>query len=574
MSSWWERFPGRLDAELGDFAARGLDFELYETLFRDAGRVLLRGTIDYKGKEVELEVLYPDVFPYMRPEVYAPGLVLERHQNPVLGNLCLLDRASGAWRPEETAAFLVDERVRYLLGLFEQGQGAMAAAEVPQGEPLSVYFQRVPGTAIFVPASALELDSELRVGSGRLSFGPEWPPQLTVRALLAELTVRAHSGKRKIVARADEALARRFGGNEIQIRWVRSDGAPAGFDAAAVFKAAEEVQPGFGTPPWQKVQDGEIAVTGVIFEEEVRQNETADAWLFGVRFRRSSGGQLHEGTYTIGGERLTEEDLGSRIPRLASLRNATIAQVGLGALGAPLALELARNQAGNLRLLEGDYVEAAQVVRWPFGVEAVGHSKLDFIATVVDRNYPYTRVERFSARLGDTATARHGRNENELDGIARLLHGASLVVDASAEIGVQQLISDFAREQDISQVYVTATEGARGGQVALIVPGRGGCWHCWKLRALEGQIPLPPFDADGTVQPRGCASPTFTGASFDLLPITAQAARVAIAAIDRNEELASTVWVCGFLRPAPHPPEWSEHQITVHPNCPHHDSDN
>ena len=77
--------PGGSSAELKDFATRELEFEVDETLFRDASRLLLRGHIEHKGTPVALEIIYPDLFPYFRPEVYAPQLRLGRHQNPVFG---------------------------------------------------------------------------------------------------------------------------------------------------------------------------------------------------------------------------------------------------------------------------------------------------------------------------------------------------------------------------------------------------------------------------------------------------------------------------------------------------------
>jgi len=529
--------------------------------------MLLRGELDHNGRAVALEILYPDLFPYLRPEVYAPSLALERHQNPALHNLCLLESTTQSWRPTDTGAWLVAERVPRLLSLSEAGPEEMAEAEVPQGEPISAYFPGLAGTVIFVPEAALAVDSEFRVGSGRLCFAPESPPQLGVRALLSELVVRTRKRKTKVAARADEPLLRRFGGAHIQIRWVRLDTARGGFDAEAIFAAADEAQDGFGRPPWQSVGDGDVAVTGAVFPEEVRQGVIEDAWLFAVRGRRTSAGQVHEVTYVIRGERLATEDFGVRIPKLAPLQGAVVSQVGIGALGAPLALELARNQVGELRLLEHDHVEAAQTVRWPFGLEAVGHHKLEVISAFVERNYPYTRIERFAHRLGQTALERHSRDENELDLIARFLAPASMVVDASAEVGVQLLISDFAHERGLVQLYVSATEGARGGQVALIVPGRGGCWYCWKSYALEDAIPRPPFDGEATVQPRGCASPTFTGASFDLLPVAAQAVRTVAAAVSLNDH-RSRVWVCSLPADEISPPEWSGHRVDAHPDCP------
>jgi molybdopterin/thiamine biosynthesis adenylyltransferase len=41
--------------------------------------------------------------------------------------------------------------------------------------------------------------------------------------------------------------------------------------------------------------------------------------------------------------------------------------VGLGALGAPVVLELAKNLTGELRILDGDHVDAGTIVRWPVG---------------------------------------------------------------------------------------------------------------------------------------------------------------------------------------------------------------
>lgn len=571
MAAWWERFPGRLEVELEDFRTRGLEFELDESLFRDAGRVLLRGSFDHDGESVELEILYPDLFPYLRPEVYAPGLSLVRHQNPALHNLCLLDRDTSAWEPEETGAWLVAERVPKLLSLFEQGPEAMAAGEVAQGEPVSAYFeaQAIPGAVIFVPGEALELDSGLRVGSGRLHFAPDVQPALAVRALLGELVVRSGSGKKnKLIARADEPLARRFGGAELPMRWVRLEGAPDGYNADGILAAAGAVQPGFEAPPWQNVAGGQVGVTGVVFPEEVGQGIYADAWLFAVRHQRVSGGQQHVGAYVIRGERLTNADLGARIPSLTALRDSVVAQIGLGALGAPLAFELARNQTGTLRLLEHDRVEVAQTVRWPLGLSAVGYHKLQVVGDVIDREYPYTQLDRFPHRLGETAFERQHRTEGEIDLVERFLKGASIVIDATAELGVQYLISDFARERDLSQVYLSATDGARGGQIALIVPGSGGCWFCWKQHALKGTIPLPPSEPHATVQPRGCAAPTFTGASFDLLPIVAHAARVTTAALGSGDGIESTAWICDIPASSPDPPTWSTHPITIHPDCP------
>jgi len=569
VSSWWQRFPGRLEAELEAFRARGLEFERDEALFRDAGRVLLRGSLPHGREAVRLEVLYPDLFPYLRPEIYAPDLALGRHQNPREHNLCLLDRSTRFWLPSDTAAWLVGERVPHLLSLFAQGADAMAAAEAPQGEPVSAYFQTALGAAIFVPAETLALPAEHLFGSGHLCLTGETPPRVLLRGLLAQLVVKPRAGKTKRVAQADAGLVSRFGGRQLSMRWARLDEPPQGFDPDAVFEAADAVQTGFGRPPWQAVNDGEVAIVGLVFPEEVRQGEFDDTWVFGVRARRRTAAGMQEGSYVVRGERLTRDDLGTRIPTVAHLATKTVAIAGLGAIGAPIALELARNQTGRLRLLEHDIVEAAQTVRFPFGLPAVGHPKLEVVAHFVEANHPFTDIERFAHRLGQTASDRHGRSENEFDLVDRFLRDADLLVDATAEIAIQQLLSEAANDLGLRQLLVSATEGARGGQIARLVPGGGGCWHCWKRHVSDGTIPLPPRDDTGTVQPRGCAEATFTGTSFDLLPIVAQAARAATATLAEGPEdrLTSVVWVCALPEAGASAPLWSEHPVTRHPEC-------
>jgi molybdopterin/thiamine biosynthesis adenylyltransferase len=51
-----------------------------------------------------------------------------------------------------------------------------------------------------------------------------------------------------------------------------------------------------------------------------------------------------------------ESGLGHRVPAVAALRNAKVAVIGLGAIGSPIAIELARNGVGKLHVLDHDVV--------------------------------------------------------------------------------------------------------------------------------------------------------------------------------------------------------------------------
>lgn len=565
MRSWPERLPERLDYELACFTERGLDFELDQDILDRRGRVVVRGSITHAGEKIELEVVYPDLFPWLRPEVYAKGLRLDRHQNPYQGNLCLLDRSSRAWKPSYTAAWLVAERVPYLLELLAGGEETMRLAESPQGEPFSSYFLGMPGTTVIVPAAMLDLPAEARAGAGRIAFAPFEGPRIWIRGAIAELVEKRGSRKTRTLATFDATLQERFAGAQIPFRWVRLPELPTENSAAALLTAIEVTQHGFGTPRWETVAGGQIAIVAAVFREEVRQGEYEDAWLFVIRVRTETG---VSDPYVVRGERLSRADLEVRLPRQVRLGERCIALAGLGALGGEIAIELAKAGIGRLRGLDFDTVEAGTTVRWLAGLTAVGRLKTDYLNERIQVDYPYTSFEPVLMQIGGSARG-GSEGQSELDVLDAFLAQADLLIDATAEIGVQQALAAAASDRGLPALFVSATEGARGGLVARIDPIDGGCWMCLQLSLETGEIPLPAHAEPLTLQPRGCSDLTYSGAGFDLLPISAQAVRVAAATLSPAAASGgSVVFVCSLAEDALSPPQWSAHPLARRPDCP------
>jgi hypothetical protein len=566
VRTWVERFPERFEYELGEFADRGLKFELDSRLLSEQGRVVLRGELSHRGAEIGLEVHYPDLFPYLRPEVVASELSLPRHQNPFARNLCLLDRSTRAWNPSDTGAWLVGVRVPHLLDLLAGSEAALREAEVAQGEPVSAYFGGIPGAAIFVPEEVLALAETARAGSGRIACSLAEPPRLRLRGLVAELVEKKRNKKTRMLARADADLAARFGGKTISFRWARLEELPSESSPNAVLAAINNAHPGFGSPPWQAVQDGEIAISAAVIAEEVEQGQYEDGWIFAAKGRQGT----REFGYLIRGERLARSDLAARSPLAGELGEKRVSLLGLGASGAELAIELARAGVGQIRGMDFDHVEAGTIVRWPIGLTAVGHQKTEAIKARILLDYPFTAFEAFSHQLGQSASMATARSESELDLLDRFLEDTNLVIEASAEIGIQQAISAIADERGLPQLYVWGTEGARGGLVAHVRPGITGCWMCLQYHLEEETIPLPAREQTPHLQPRGCAALTYSGSGFDLAPTVAQAARVATAALagkEATEMDRGDVFVCSFEEDPFAPPRWSTHALEPHPRC-------
>jgi molybdopterin/thiamine biosynthesis adenylyltransferase len=261
-------------------------------------------------------------------------------------------------------------------------------------------------------------------------------------------------------------------------------------------------------------------IIGIVFSEEVQQGSYADAWIFLYRKGGANG--------VLRGSRAGRDDLAGRSPELRPLRAKRVAVIGLGSLGANSAIELARSGLGELRMADFDFVEAGTVSRWPLGLTAAGKNKIDVIEEFLRANYPHTNVIAYPAMIGSAFPRQGYRDATEFE---KLLD-VDLIYDATAEVGIQHLLSDFAFEYGIPYICISATPGAWGGMVARIWPGHTrGCWMCLQQAINAKEIPVPATHDSGHVQVTGCASPTFTGAGFDLAMVGLSGVRLAVSTL-------------------------------------------
>lgn len=302
-----------------------------------------------------------------------------------------------------------------------------------------------------------------------------------------------------------------------------------------------------------------------------KRRRQPQAWTVLAPNRR---GQL----WVLRSGRGSADDLAARIPELTPLRTRAVLVVGLGSLGAPAAIELARNMVGQIRLLDGDFVDPGISVRWPIGYAYAGLMKVQAIAHFIHANYPNCTIGSTEARtIGLTRADDSLEPDPEI--LDRLLDGVDLVFDASAEEGVNHTMSELARERSIPYVGISATLGAWGGLVFRVRPDRGGCWVC--LRHLQTTTGAPPhigpapWDPNGQAQPAGCASITFTGTSFDLAPVWTMGVRLAISTLCEGGApgmypvLPWDVGVVALRDPGgePVPAIWTVYPLDKHPSC-------
>lgn len=561
MKPWWETHEGRLAREEEALRADGIEVERdAEAFARGVLRLRLR-LPEGRWMTTELVALYPDTFPYTRPEVFAPALDLPHHQNPHVKNLCLLPRSSEYWPPTWTTARLLREQLpRLSQALQAKDIAELKTVEIEQGEPLTYYFS-------YEEDSAVVIDSSAPVPEEPLGFFAAVPLQDGLKPLRARVGMIAGMDGRSV-------WAGRMTANENEsafpAMWVRAAQRPAHFDdACALLAALEREHPELARAPWKNG----IQLFAILFADELAHRSEGVGWLFAVRRRGpGKGGKRRTQAAFIRAERAGVEDLATRLPEFRDLQHCGVAVFGLGCIGAPSALDFARSGVGTLNLLEPDVVEAGTTVRWPLGISAAGRHKIKVVYETILRDYPSVRALRaHGIRLGLPEQKPHSEGE----AIEMMMTDVGLVYDATGEPGLQYLLSTAARERQLPYICVSGTHGAWGGLVARFNHrGGSGCWWCFQA-ALDHTIPSPHADPSGGVQPAGCSSVTYTGANFDMMEVALQGVRLAAATLlaRRGARGADYDWDVAVvnLRDADGrriEPRWAVYTVERNPACP------
>lgn len=556
---WEKRYPGRLNYELDRLKEAGANPVVDDALLAQ-GIFALDLIWKVDGKEVPLRAVYPDGFPRLRPNVKlsgSPDTFPDRHCNPAHGDLCLLGRDTAQWLPSWTLAKLLESQLHDALN----GTGE----EDPQGEPAEVWWN-----SFGLDDSYCLVDSSWNLGDaregtitvryvGKSGRAPE------VQAAITEV----RDAGREVLAVWDEALPEAVRkGHGIAVPWVRVDGSFLPRDASRqILDLLNEHDRFKKLAPRELLSGFHGYFFCVVYDLELSVDTVGTGWLLGVvhgsrKAFGGKGGQQLE-FRTLPTLRAGKSDIGSRVPAVAALQGRKVALFGAGAIGSPLALELARNGCSEIRLLDHDKVEPGNSIRWPIGASAWGKRKTEALADLVKANFPWSNVRSFVYGIGREVD---GRGDDAV--LREMLEGVDLAIDATAAFGVTTLIHDYTAELGLPLISLWATPSVEGGVVALYVPGSG-CPVCVEHYHADGSIEPPPGLAseESLVQPPGCAERTFTGGSFDLQELSFEAFRVTLGAIT-FPPVSSVLETLSLMEDSRRiPPRWRIDDLPPHKDC-------
>ncbi|TKJ28474.1 ThiF family adenylyltransferase [Blastococcus sp. CCUG 61487] len=611
-AAWWLAYPDVWAAEqaaLGAADATWSQEDTHDPVEPDDGPgavPLLVLNVDWPHPAAQpgdpatlrLRVDFPAAYPWFAPQVVLPEPLpgLSRHRHPVTGQLCLLADPED-WQAGSTLAGLLTGQLPRLLAAGRDTGARPATLALEAGAEAA-------WTRSHLSLGALLVDTNC-VPAPEVPGG--WADLITVSRTIAPvsalITLR---GPEQQVLWESQAFTRH---NARRISWVRLPDTPAdGVDGAVLWARATEQLAELGG-------EDEPNAVAVLVDSEGPGRRPCEEWLLltrGVPKPRSleallepaepptqdvspaevGGGQLslfdgdepampaHEvpaGTpprspqvrvrrsYAIDRDALT-----ARLPGdPARLAQATATVVGVGALGGPVALELARAGVGGLHLIDGDLHDPATGARQLLTIRDAGSPKALAVAlSLIDVN-PHLQLTTGLRPLG----ADDGR---ELPGLT----ASTLVIDCTANPAANRYLAAHLGVTGTPLLIASATAGAWGGAITALPAAGGGCWECLQLHRGARTVPWPPARPDAQLTPVGCSHPTYEGAWTDSLGhVALQTARTAIALL--TAPAGATAAASGnpygdlqvvtlYRRGRPVHPRWQTRQLTVHPACPLH----
>jgi len=300
------------------------------------------------------------------------------------------------------------------------------------------------------------------------------------------------------------------------------------------------------------------AVIGFVYPDELRWRESGDQWLL-VFISADGAGHL------VRPVTLPEEARFIRQPLLAPLAHTAVAVVGLGALGSPLAAQLARAGVEQFVLIDSDEFLAGNLVRHELDLGEVGYHKVVAMEARLRRINPYLKVKAVLAHYGLG-------NQAADDGAYEQLANCQLIVNAAANPnGLHEYLGDVAIALGIPVVHTWIGPGGWGGRVITQRPKTSGCPECLARHQRDDpqMFQMAEGPADEVVE-AGCSNPTFVAAGFDLNAVAGAAARAVVGLLldDPQRYPAPPDLLTLTMRTAEAAvPTAEAAQLPIHPRC-------
>ena len=602
MSKSFKDNPEFIDEELESLRKKGLEPKIVER--EDyPNRVVFEcdipnGTLgNDTGKNIELEIIFPDNFPFFRPQVLAKNIHLPRHQHPFHMDLCLLPKETINWDIQDIGSFLEDRLPKVLKEGRETDPEVIASTPDEQAEPVSEYYAGTK-TLVFTSGRPKIMEEEVDLIAKELKILDSGVIKVGIKQNPSSISLEEVTG----------------GGLIINInKWIDKNGELIESDFESFFDPYI-----IRTLSWYKLSKFPSEIYGENFLKEFKKIVTRDnaTGLQSLNLRTKNFNLLssfcllfpeeqapgkygwgwaqytYGEVFSIGSKKkkapkpysnlfskihyLSNTEYFNRIPQVKNFQGKTVGLLGVGAIGAPIAIELAKNGIKTLKILDYDWFESPNTVRWPLGMDYLGYSKIEALKKFISKNYPYTNVIPFYHKIGDPYLK---IDENEL--LKELFNECDVIIDATVENAVNHLISKRCQSLNIPYILAEGRRGGWGGLVARFLPNiTEGCWTCLQNKLYNdsenNSIKRPPDDNSGNIQQAGCGDISFTGTHFDLINVSLAVVKIVANIFSEEDNFSWDVGILSTVKDEDNKdilPQWETYPLTVSKYCAYqHDS--
>jgi integrative and conjugative element protein (TIGR02256 family) len=240
--------------------------------------------------------------------------------------------------------------------------------------------------------------------------------------------------------------------------------------------------------------------------------------------------------------------------------------LGCGALGADVAVALAKAGIGTLVLVDPDIVHSSNVVRHEAGLWAIGLVKPDAVRRSIYEHNPFVSVETTPRRAAYT-----------LDDLEQALREADLVVSTIADENAEMVINAAAERVGRTVIYGRSLRRGTAARVFRVRPGNDACKECLARHHRDtklgnrsvGYISVPP--AEGEVLARECGQAVLAGSAIDLRFAANLTARAVLDELNGGVSWNNLIWVLEPWAGAPDPLDSPygvvRQTLLPHPEC-------
>jgi molybdopterin/thiamine biosynthesis adenylyltransferase len=200
------------------------------------------------------------------------------------------------------------------------------------------------------------------------------------------------------------------------------------------------------------------------------------------------------------------DDRWVRAKGMNMLTTKKILMIGCGCLGSKIAVNLAATGAKDFGLLDCDLHEPDNSVRHEVGISSFGKPKARALLERMQEVNPEVDAEIFTYHIGGVQQFEADRK------VLQRFAESDVVINTTGNHGVSRWMDECCFRFAVPGVFVSVTNGAWGGEIVRVVPGKTACWLCWK-EAYESSAPAGA--AGPAIFAPGCDQPSFTGTTYE-----------------------------------------------------------